>query len=146
MCPLANNDEPRNWLWKLTAILNEPNIKADWLAPFISRVTTWLMMRFLFVLQKFRLYSSFRCLFSKGTDIEGNTFECISIKTLLKRIYTLTHARVFSGCATKSAPLSNVRGIKIKAASSVPVGRLAALRKQAFMCSGWQAFDVRSRV
>lgn len=36
--------------------------------------------------------------------------------------------------------------IKIKAASNVPVGRLAALWKQAFMCSGWQAFDVSSRV
>lgn len=58
--------------------------------------------------------------------------------------YALTH-----GCLD-GLPIQLLRRlalrIKIKAVSNVPVGRLAALWKQAFMCSGWQAFDVSSRV
>lgn len=58
--------------------------------------------------------------------------------------YALTHGRL------DGLPIQLLRRlaprIKIKAVSNVPVGRLAALWKQAFMCSGWQAFDVSSRV
>lgn len=133
--PLANKDGPHNWLWKLTAILNERNIKADCLTPFYPKFQPdwWWGFVCSTEVQTLRW----------GRDVNGNTFECISIgrKTLIKCV-----------CADPQTSqdgyhiLPNVRRIKIKAASSVPVGRLAALRKQAFMCSGWQAFDVSSRV
>lgn len=65
-------------------------------------------------------------------------------KTHLKSVYVLTHGLLGLGshiCASVERT-----GMKIKSGLSVPVGRRAALRKQAFMCSGRQAFDVSSRV
>lgn len=96
--------------------------------------------------QKFSLHSlrreidAWRCKRRRGIHLnafpsEENTY----------KVYTCWPTDV-SGWASESAPLSNVGRIKIKAASSVPVRRLAALRKQAFMCWGWQAFEVSSRV
>lgn len=37
ICLLANKDGSHNWLWKLTVILNELNIKADCLMPFYPK-------------------------------------------------------------------------------------------------------------
>lgn len=128
----TNKDGFHNWLWKLTAILNEANIKADCLLPF-PQVSAWLTMRFClcYWCSNFILY------------MKVNTFECISIgRKHLESVYALTRGHLGMGYHIHSFVICS----EDKNESCIPVRRWAALSKQAFMCSGWLAFDVNSRV